>query len=116
MLFQCSKPHTFEDFSSIDKCKADLYSHIIGFLANVEYYKDLFRSSGAYVFLILFYINLKFLKKKLALNGFTKKKKQEKNKTKKKKKLTRNKIKKKSFRNLDHLIKGKIFFNQLFLT
>lgn len=37
-------------------------------------------------FFILFYINLKFLKKKFALNGFTKKKKQEKNKTKKKKK------------------------------
>lgn len=51
------------------------------------------------------------MKKKFALNGFTKKKKkQEKNKTKKKKKLTSNKIKKKSFRNLDHLIKGKIFF------
>lgn len=70
------------------------------------------------VFFILFYINLKFLKKKFALNGFTQKKKKNKKKTKqkRKKKLTRNKIKKKSFRNLDHLIKGKIFFNQLFLT
>lgn len=66
-------------------------------------------------FFILFYINLKFLKKKFALNGFTKKNKK-KTKQKRKKKLTRNKIKKKSFRNLDHLIKGKIFFNQLFLT
>lgn len=65
-----------------------MYSHIIGFLANVEYYKDLFRSSGAYVFFILFYINLKFLKKKFALNGFTKKKQEKKQNKKEKKTYT----------------------------